>query len=102
VPGPPDPVAAIGLPPRPGTVGSVGAPVDEPDLGDPQVEIPRPTRPKGPSYTWLHLVVLALVAFVLGWVIVLLLDRSSSGLSGASARPTAVQTVADAGPLNPA
>ncbi|MBU4216049.1 MAG: hypothetical protein KJ792_15535 [Actinobacteria bacterium] len=50
------------------------------------------------SYTWLHLVVLALVAFVLGWVIFLLLDNASSSTTGAQASAVGLQTVADTGP----
>ena len=50
------------------------------------------------SYTWLHLVVLALVAFVLGWVIFLLLDNASSSTTGALGAGTLVQSVAALGP----
>ncbi|MBU4335210.1 MAG: hypothetical protein KJ548_01430 [Actinobacteria bacterium] len=63
-----------------------------------------PTEPedakvaKPRSYTWLHLVVLALVAFVLGWVIFLLLDSASTSTTGAQAFTAGLQTVVDTGP----
>jgi hypothetical protein len=50
-------------------------------------------RPRHP-YTWLHLIVLALVAFVLGFLIVLLLSRGSDDSGSTAAAP--VVPVADA------
>jgi len=51
---------------------------------DGEDDVPHDERPRHP-YTWLHLIVLALVAFVLGFLIMLLLSRSSAG---AAADPT--------------
>ncbi len=46
-------------------------------------------RPRHP-YTWLHLIVLALVAFVLGFLIVLLLSKSSDDAAGSTAAASAL------------
>lgn|GEM_PF-4553901 len=53
---------------------------DTSDEGEEPEEPEEASRPaaKGRSYTWLHLLVLCLVAFVLGVVIYLLLDRSGA------------------------
>ena len=51
----------------------------------------------GRSYTWLHLIVLALVAFVLGCVIILLLDHPIASSTGSAAQYTGSRTV-DVGP----
>jgi len=54
-------------------------------------------RPSHP-YTWLQLIVLALVAFVLGFLIVLLAGHGSSGASDPAATPTpAASAPVDAG-----
>ena len=53
-------------------------------------------RPRHP-YTWLHLIVLALVAFVLGFLIVLLLSNNSKDDAGSTAAaPSVVPVVASA------
>jgi hypothetical protein len=54
-------------------------------------------RPRHP-YTWLHLIVLALVAFVLGFLIVLLLSNNSKedGAASTGAAPSVVAVVASA------
>jgi hypothetical protein len=50
-------------------------------------------RPRHP-YTWLHLIVLALVAFVLGFLIVLLLSKNADDDPGSTpAASTAVHVV---------
>jgi hypothetical protein len=63
---------------------------DEDDEDDDE----RPSHP----YTWLQLIVLALVAFVLGFLIVLLAGHGSSGASDPAATPTpAASAPVDAG-----
>jgi hypothetical protein len=54
---------------------------DEDDGYDDEDDFERPRHP----YTWLHLIVLALVAFVLGFLIVLLLSNTSEDNPGAAA-----------------
>ena len=50
-------------------------------------------RPRHP-YTWLHLIVLAVVAFVLGFLIVLLYNNTSEDDAGtAAAHSSAIHTV---------
>jgi hypothetical protein len=79
-----------------GVAGSSTATRDEPVqsgslYGD---DDERPSHP----YTWLQLIVLALVAFVLGFLIVLLAGRGSSGASDPVATPTpAASAPVDAG-----
>jgi hypothetical protein len=87
----------------PGLWGAVPGAEHEDD--EPAAEVENdPTEPddakvaKPRSYTWLHLVVLALVAFVLGWVIFLLLDNASTSTTGAQASAVGLQTVVDTGP----
>ena len=72
---------------RPDRVG-FGAHDDEDDDYDDDDELDE--RPRHP-YTWLHLIVLALVAFVLGFLIVLLLSNNSEddpGSTAAAPRPS--------------
>ncbi|HEY5518383.1 MAG TPA: hypothetical protein VIK17_01920 [Cellulomonas sp.] len=72
-------------------VGSSPATRDEPVASgtlygdeDDEDDDERPSHP----YTWLQLIVLALVAFVLGFLIVLLAGHGSSGASDPAATPT--------------
>ncbi|MFC6450759.1 hypothetical protein [Cellulomonas gelida] len=55
------------------------------------------SRPRHP-YTWLHLIVLALVAFVLGFLLVLLYTKANDGASAASSALSIVTTAPRAGP----
>lgn len=71
-------------------------PADEAADGADEPAEEKVTKPR--SYTWLHLVVLALVAFVLGWVIFLLLDNASSSTTGTQASAADLLTVVDPGP----
>lgn len=66
--GPPDPVRS-------------GAARDEDDDDYDDEDDERPRHP----YTWLHLIVLALVAFVLGFLIVLLLSNTTEDDPGSTA-----------------
>lgn len=61
------------------------------DEYDDEYEEERPRHP----YTWLHLIVLALVAFVLGFLIVLLLSRGQddAGTAAASVAATMIPTL---------
>jgi hypothetical protein len=52
-----------------------GRPVDDYDDDEDDDDEARPRHP----YTWLHLIVLALVAFVLGFLITLLLTKEPGG-----------------------
>ena len=65
---------------------------DEDDEDDDE----RPSHP----YTWLQLIVLALVAFVLGFLIVLLAGHGSSGASDPAATPTPTPTPAASAPVD--
>jgi hypothetical protein len=86
-------------------VSSLGAPDpvrasvarDEDDDYDDEDDDERPRHP----YTWLHLIVLALVAFVLGFLIVLLLSRSDDEPGSTAAQSSTVHTLTGlpAGPL---
>ncbi|KQS99863.1 hypothetical protein ASG23_11125 [Cellulomonas sp. Leaf395] len=58
-------------------------------------------RPRHP-YTWLHLIVLALVAFVLGFLIVLLLSQQSDDDSGSTAAAPSHVHVVTGTPAGPA
>ncbi|NNH08735.1 hypothetical protein HLB10_16820, partial [Cellulomonas fimi] len=75
-------------PARPDPLRSTGRDLDDED-DDEDDDDERPRHP----YTWLHLIVLALVAFVLGFLIVLLLNNArpaEPGTAGASATVTVV------------
>ena len=56
--------------------------------------------PRGPSYTWLHFLALALVAFVLGFLVWLLVNRGSTqpGAASAFAPVPAMSTSATSSP----
>ncbi|WP_421734290.1 hypothetical protein [Cellulomonas sp.] len=58
-----------------------GAARDDDDDYDDEDDEERPRHP----YTWLHLIVLALVAFVLGFLIVLLLGNTTDDDPGSTA-----------------
>ena len=74
---------------RPDRVG-FGAHHDDDDDDDDDDFDERPRHP----YTWLHLIVLALVAFVLGFLIVLLLSQNGEDDAGSTAAaPSAVHVV---------
>jgi hypothetical protein len=65
-------------------------------LDDDEDDVEKPARRRHP-YTWLHVIVLALVAFVLGFLIVALWNKGkASGAEGTSA-PAAVVVVAPPG-----
>jgi hypothetical protein len=82
-----EPVAAAAAAPRVG----FGAHDDHDDDYDDDDDFDE--RPRHP-YTWLHLIVLALVAFVLGFLIVLLLSKNSQDDAGtAAAASTGVHVV---------
>jgi hypothetical protein len=61
------------------------------DLDEDDDEDEDDERPRHP-YTWLHLIVLALVAFVLGFLIVLLLNNARGEEPAANAAPAADAT----------
>jgi len=70
---------------------------EDDDYDDDEDDDERPRHP----YTWLHLIVLALVAFVLGFLIVLLLSRSDGDAGTTAAHPSTVHTLTGlpAGPV---
>ncbi|KQY47590.1 hypothetical protein ASD18_09835 [Cellulomonas sp. Root137] len=71
--------APLGGPPDP--VRSGAARDEDDDDYDDEDDEERPRHP----YTWLHLIVLALVAFVLGFLIVLLLSNTTEDDPGSTA-----------------
>lgn len=74
---------------------STGVPVVEPIAGEPAAaddEDAEPARRRHP-YTWLHLIVLAVVAFVLGFLIVALWNRGQDAQgAGAGAAGVVLET----------
>ncbi|GIG20065.1 hypothetical protein Cch01nite_07890 [Cellulomonas chitinilytica] len=94
------PATGLGAAPF-GEPAAAGAarPVD--DFDDEDDEDDDDLRPKHP-YTWLHLIVLALVAFVLGFLITLLLTKEepTDGSQGAAAvAPVTTTSSPASGPL---
>jgi hypothetical protein len=80
-----EPLTAEGHSPFPSTgVPIVPAPDDEDE--------DEPVRRKHP-YTWLHLIVLAIVAFVLGFLIMALWNQGRSGAEGVQGATVAVVVV---------
>jgi hypothetical protein len=73
---------------------SPGAPDDEPD-DDYDDDDP---RPQGRSYTWLHLIALAVVAFVLGFLLFALWKQGRSDGADASALALVVHTLVTSAP----
>lgn len=88
----PKPPVASGSPfPSTGSTAAATAVADDGEADE------APVRRRHP-YTWLHLIVLALVAFVLGFLIMALWNQGkSNGTSGTSGAAAAVVVVAPPG-----
>lgn len=103
----PEPAAAGGgWSPTPVPASTWGAPASSDEDARPFASVPGTEdddeydevdeRPRHP-YTWLHLIVLAVVAFVLGFLIVLLLSKAGDDAAAAAA-PSVTTTTTRAGP----
>ncbi|WP_399552423.1 hypothetical protein, partial [uncultured Cellulomonas sp.] len=82
------PTSAAPLGSAPDPVRATAARDEYDDADDDYEDDERPRHP----YTWLHLIVLALVAFVLGFLIVLLLSNASDEEPGSTAAAVLVVT----------